>query len=56
MRCLPALEEDIACAGYKILKTLDKVRCKAVDTADANHEDKLFININNMKDYETLSL
>ena len=56
MRCLPALEEDISCAGYKILKTLDKVRCKAVDTADANHEDKLFININNMKDYETLSL
>jgi molybdopterin-guanine dinucleotide biosynthesis protein A len=56
VRCLPALEEDIACAGYKILKTLDKVRCKAVDTADANLEDKLFININNMKDYEELSL
>ena len=56
VRCLPALEEDIACAGYKILKTLDKVRCKAVDTADANLEDKLFININNMKDYEELLL
>ena len=56
VRCMSALEEDIAGAGYKILKTLDKVRCKAVDTADANLEDKLFININNMKDYEELLL
>lgn len=56
VRCLPVLEEEIACAGYKILKTLDKVRFKVVDTADANLEDKLFININNMKDYEALLL
>lgn len=56
VRCMSALEEDIAGAGYKILKTLDKVRFKVVDTADANLEDKLFININNMKDYEELLL
>lgn len=49
--CLPALKEDIAGAGYKILKTLDKVRCRIIDTADAGLEDRLFRNINSIKDY-----
>lgn len=54
VRCMAAFEEDIADAGYKILKTLDKLRCRVVDTTDADLEDKLFININSMKDYEEL--
>lgn len=56
VRCLPALEEDIANAGYKILKTLEKLRCKVIDTADAGLEDVRFININSIKDYEGILL
>ncbi len=54
VRCLAALEEDIAAAGYKILKTLDKLRCRVIDITDTDLEDKLFVNVNNMKDYQEL--
>ena len=54
MRCISVLKEDIAAEGYKILRTLDKVRCRIIDTADAGLEDKVFMNINNMDDYGML--
>ena len=56
VRCMAAMEEDIACAGYKLLRTLDRLSCRTVDTSDAGLEDRLFININDMSDYEALLL
>ena len=54
VRCLPVIEEDIAGSGYKILKTLEKLRVRTADTAEAGLDDRLFTNINNMDDYESL--
>lgn len=54
VRCISVLKEDIAAEGYKILRTLDKVRCRIIDTADAGLGDKVFMNINNMDDYGML--
>ena len=49
------LEEDIAGAGYKILKTLDKLRYKVIDTTDEGFEDDCFININDMEEFRRIS-
>ena len=55
VRCLPALEEDIANAGYKILRTVERVRCKIINTTEAGLEEKLFMNINNMEEFGRIS-
>ena len=55
VRCMSALEEDIAGAGYKILKTLDKLRYKVIDTTDEGLEDDCFININDMEEFRRIS-
>ncbi len=55
VRCLPALEEDIANAGYKILRTIEKVRYRIIDAAEADLEEKLFMNINNMEELLSIS-
>lgn len=55
VRCMSALEEDIAGAGYKILKTLDKLRYKVIDTTDEGFEDDCFININDMEEFRRIS-
>jgi molybdopterin-guanine dinucleotide biosynthesis protein A len=52
---MSALEEDIAGAGYKILKTLDKLRYKVIDTTDEGFEDDCFININDMEEFRRIS-
>ena len=52
--CLPAMEEDIGNSGYKILRTLDRLRCRIVDAGEAGLDDRLFMNINDMEDYGAL--
>ena len=41
-------------SGYKILKTLEKLRVRTADAAEAGLDDRLFTNINNMDDYGSL--
>ena len=55
VRCLPALEEDIANARYKILKTVERVRYKIINTTEEGLEEKLFMNINNMEEFGRIS-
>ncbi len=55
VRCMAALEEDITAAGYKILRTLEKVRYKIINTTEAGLEEKLFSNINNMEDFRVMN-
>ncbi len=55
VRCIPVLKADIDSSKYKIAKTLNKTRCRIIDTADENIEDKLFSNINSPDDYLDLT-
>ena len=55
VRCIDAFQEDALSGKYKILKTLEKLRCKFVSSRDAGINDKCFMNINNLKDYSRLS-
>ncbi len=52
--CLPAMEEDISQGKYKLLKLLDKLNVKVIDTAEAGADDKVFLNINDRESYRKI--
>lgn len=52
--CLPMMEEDISNGKYKLLKLLDKLNVKIVDTAEAGADDKIFLNINDRESYRKI--
>lgn len=52
--CLPAMEEDISQGKYKLLKMLDKLRVKVIDTAIAGADDRIFLNINDRDGYRKI--
>lgn len=54
VRCLPALREDAMSGKYKLIKTLERVRFKVVDTETAGLGDRAFMNINSLRDYHNL--
>ena len=43
---LPALEKDIKDGKYKLVKSLEKVRCRIISTSSADMDDRIFTNIN----------
>ena len=55
VRCISAMKDDIKNSKYKIIKTLSKIRCMIIDTAEAGLEDGLFSNINSPEDYLELT-
>ena len=55
VRCIDAFQEDALNGKYKILKTMEKLRCRVVSSRDAGFDDKCFMNVNNLKDYSKIS-
>ncbi|MBO5514310.1 MAG: molybdenum cofactor guanylyltransferase [Mogibacterium sp.] len=51
VNCISSMKEDIEASKYKLLKTIDKLRCKVVDTEDEGLDDSAFRNINHTEDY-----
>lgn len=56
VNCIPALEKDVKNSKYKLLKTIEKLRCKVIDTAGYGLDDRVFKNINHPEDYRDLSI
>ncbi len=54
MSCLPALKEDAKSDKYKLIRTLERVSFKTVDTEEAGLDDRIFMNINSARDYRSL--
>lgn len=54
VRCIDAFGEDIFSGKYKLLRSLDKVTCKIIDTVDSEMPDTWFMNINCAADYHKL--
>ena len=52
--CIDALREDIESGKYKLLRTLDKVRCRIISSEAEGLDDGLFMNINSLSDYRAL--
>ena len=52
--CLPALKEDAKSDKYKLIRTLERVSFKTVDTEEAGLDDRIFMNINSARDYRSL--
>lgn len=51
---LPALEKDIKDGKYKLVKSLEKVRCSIISTSSADMDDRIFTNINSEEEYRDL--
>lgn len=51
VRCLPALREDALSGKYKLIRTLERIGFKVIDTETAGLDDRAFMNVNSMKDY-----
>lgn len=54
VRCLPGFREDALNEKYKLIKTLERVSFKVVDTETAGLNDRAFMNINSAIDYHNL--
>lgn len=55
VRCIPAFREDTLSGKYKILRTMDKLRCRISDTEDSGIDERCFMNVNSPDDYRRLT-
>lgn len=54
VKCIKVLKEDILKNGFKLLKSLERINCKYIKTADEGVNDRCFINVNNTEDYRNM--
>ena len=55
VNCISVMRQDIEASKYKLLRSIDKLRCKVIDAADAGLDDSVFKNINHPEDYLDLN-
>lgn len=55
VRCIPAFRDDVASGKYKILRTMNKLRCRILNTEDSGIDERCFMNVNSPEDYRRLA-
>ena len=55
VNCISVMRQDIEASKYKLLRSIDKLRCRVIDAADAGIEYSIFKNINHPEDYLDLN-
>lgn len=55
VNCISVMRQDIESSKYKLLRSIDKLRCRVIDAADAGLDDSVFKNVNHPEDYLDLN-
>lgn len=55
VRCIPAFRDDVANGKYKILMTMDRLRCRILSSENHGIYERSFLNINKPEDYRKLT-